>query len=81
MILRSYESWDREHDQQRVNMDTEIDWTRRYRLVAGVYAMRGSEILILERAAGMMLGFWSIPGGHVDPGETPQQAAVRELFE
>ncbi|WP_089717334.1 NUDIX hydrolase [Candidatus Entotheonella palauensis] len=62
-------------------MDNEIDWTKRYRLVAGVYAMRGSEILILERAAGMMLGFWSVPGGHVDPGETPQQAAVRELFE
>ncbi|ETX06077.1 MAG: hypothetical protein ETSY2_19230 [Candidatus Entotheonella gemina] len=62
-------------------MDTETDWTKHYRLVAGMYAMRGSDILILERAAGMMQGFWSVPGGHVDPGETPQQAAVRELFE
>ena len=60
---------------------TDQDWTQRYRLVAGVYAMRGSQILILERAAGMMHGFWSVPGGHVDPGETPEQAAVRELFE
>jgi 8-oxo-dGTP diphosphatase len=64
----------------RVNV-TAQDWTKRYRLAAGIYAMRGSEMLILERAAGMMQGFWSIPGGRVDLGETPQEAAVRELFE
>lgn len=57
------------------------DWTEQYRLTAGVYAMRGSQILMLERAAGMMQGFWSIPGGRVDPGETPQEGAVRELLE
>ena len=59
----------------------ERDWTNRYRLAAGVYAMRGSQILMLERAGGMMIGFWSIPGGIVDPDETPQEAAARELFE
>ena len=59
----------------------ERDWTKRYRLAAGVYAMRGGQILMLERAAGMMIGFWSVPGGIVDPGETPQEAAARELFE
>lgn len=26
-------------------------------------------------------GLWGIPGGHVDEGETPQQAAVRETKE
>ena len=61
--------------------DSESNWTQRYRLAAGVYVMRGSQILVLERAAGMMLGFWSIPGGIVDPGESPQEGAVRELFE
>ena len=60
---------------------TEQDGTTRYRLAAGIYAMRGSQMLILERAAGMMQKFWSIPGGRVDPGETPEQGAVRELFE
>jgi 8-oxo-dGTP diphosphatase len=59
----------------------ERDWTKPYRLVAGVYAMRGLQILILERARGMMTGFWSVPGGFVDPGETPKEAAARELFE
>jgi 8-oxo-dGTP diphosphatase len=59
----------------------EHDWTKQYRLVAGVYAMRDGHILMLERAKGMMIGFWIVPGGHVDPGETPQEAAARELFE
>jgi 8-oxo-dGTP diphosphatase len=57
------------------------DWTKQYRLAAGVYAMRDARILILERAAGMMIGFWSVPGGIVDPGETPPEAASRELCE
>jgi hypothetical protein len=50
-------------------MDTrggvEPDWTKRYRLVAGVYAMRDGYILMLERARGMMIGFWSVPGVHL----------------
>ena len=57
------------------------DWTGRYRLTAGVYAMRGGRILMLERVAGMMCGFWSVPGGRVDPGETPLEGAIRELRE
>jgi 8-oxo-dGTP diphosphatase len=24
---------------------------------------------------------WDIPGGHIDPGETPQQATIREVWE
>ncbi len=45
----------------------ERDWTKQYRLAAGVYVMRGGQILMLERARGMMTGFWSVPGGIVDP--------------
>lgn len=61
--------------------ETRCDWTARYRLTAGVYATRQGRILMLERAAGMMCGFWSVPGGRVDPGETPLQGAIRELRE
>jgi ADP-ribose pyrophosphatase YjhB (NUDIX family) len=48
---------------------------------AGVYLERDGKILILERAAGAMVGFWSMPSGLLDSGETPEGGARRELFE
>jgi mutator protein MutT len=40
------------------------------------YLLRGRDITLPDRAP-----FWFTPGGKIDPGETPQQAAARELFE
>lgn len=48
---------------------------------ASVHLERDGKILILERAAGVLIGFWSMPGGLLDAGETPEEAARRELFE
>jgi ADP-ribose pyrophosphatase YjhB (NUDIX family) len=48
---------------------------------AGVYLERDGKILILERAAGALIGFWSLPGGLLDAGESPEDGARRELFE
>jgi 8-oxo-dGTP pyrophosphatase MutT (NUDIX family) len=48
---------------------------------AGVYLERDGTILILERAAGAMIGFWSLPSGLLDAGESPEAAARRELHE
>ena len=50
-------------------------------VAAGVYLERDGKILILERAAGAMIGFWSLPSGLLDAGESPEDGARRELFE
>src|SRR5437879_11800898 len=43
---------------------------------------RDGRVLIAQRPAGKpMAGLWEFPGGKVDPGETPEEALVRELQE
>lgn len=38
-------------------------------------------VLLVRRARAPQAGRWSVPGGHVEPGETPEAAVVRELLE
>jgi 8-oxo-dGTP diphosphatase len=38
-------------------------------------------LLMVRRAHEPGLGRWSLPGGRIEPGETPAEAAAREVFE
>lgn len=42
---------------------------------------RGPEVLLIERAKGHLRGLWSLPGGHIEPGEPARRAALREVRE
>ncbi len=54
----------------------------RARYVAHGLVRRGETYLLLRRREGRYLGGqWDIPGGTVEPGETPAEAAARECRE
>jgi ADP-ribose pyrophosphatase YjhB (NUDIX family) len=47
-----------------------------------VFLVRGGEVLLLRRAnTDYEDGKWSVPAGHVEPGETATDAALRETLE
>lgn len=43
--------------------------------------LRGNEVLLVERGKGPLRGLWSLPGGHIEPGEPAVMAAAREVEE
>lgn len=51
-------------------------------VAVGILRRPDGRVLMAERTATQLSpGFWELPGGKVDAGETPQQAVVRELAE
>src|SRR5437762_9192421 len=48
---------------------------------ASAAVFRDGSVLLIERAKGALKGRWSLPGGHIEPGETARAAAVREICE
>lgn len=53
----------------------------RPRIGVGMYIVHNGKVLFLERIANHASGTWTVPGGHLEFGETPEQAAVREALE
>ena len=49
-------------------------------VVVGVYIEKDGEVLMVQEK-GQAWGLWSIPIGHVDEGETLEEAAKREVQE
>lgn len=51
-------------------------------VAVGVLRAPDGRVLVAERKPGKdAAGFWELPGGQVDPGERPVEAAARELLE
>ena len=46
-----------------------------------LYLLRGDEVLLAMKKRGFGDGMWNAPGGKADPGETPEQTAIRETQE
>jgi 8-oxo-dGTP pyrophosphatase MutT (NUDIX family) len=49
-----------------------------HHVTASAFAVSSRGVILLRHR---LLGIWVQPGGHVDPGEAPEQAAVRETLE
>lgn len=50
-------------------------------LGVGALIIEGDRILLVERGGEPLKGYWSLPGGGVETGETLKQAVCREILE
>lgn len=62
---------------------TDVDWdTWTPRDVAVLlFVIRGGEALLIRKKRGLGAGKINAPGGHIEPGESPEEAAIRETRE
>ncbi len=51
------------------------------RIVAGSVVTRGRKILLCRRAIEPRKGYWTLPAGYMELGETIEEAAAREALE
>lgn len=60
-----------------------IDWSTWTPTEVAVlcFVFRGNEVLLIEKLRGLGAGKVNGPGGRIDPGESPEDAAIRELQE
>jgi 8-oxo-dGTP diphosphatase len=61
----------------------EIDWVHwsAVDLATLIFVIRGGEILLIRKKRGLGAGKINGPGGRLEPGETPEACAMRELAE
>jgi acetyl-CoA carboxylase carboxyl transferase subunit beta len=48
---------------------------------ASVALIDHDKVLLIQRNRAPYHGLWTLPGGRLEPGETPEEAAVREIRE
>lgn len=54
---------------------------REHKVAAGVIVERDGQVLLVRRCIEPRRGLWTFPGGFVDFGEDPAEAAARECWE
>ena len=54
---------------------------RRIPCVGAIITDSAGRLLLIKRGHEPGMGLWSIPGGRIEPGESPEQAVVREVQE
>jgi 8-oxo-dGTP diphosphatase len=61
----------------------EIDWKAwvPQQRATLLFVIRGGQILLIRKKRGLGAGKINGPGGRIDPGETPLEAAIREVQE
>lgn len=52
-----------------------------YSIGAGAIVLSDDHVLLVRLSYGSSRGMWSLPGGYVEPGETAEVAARREVLE
>jgi len=76
-LCQAYQK-DRQH---HIPMITKTKPVPTHHIASGVI-FKDNHILITQRnSSGLLGGLWEFPGGKVRPGETPEQACVREVKE
>lgn len=45
------------------------------------YIIKGDKVLLINKKRGLGAGKVNVPGGHIEPDESPESAAIRETFE
>jgi 8-oxo-dGTP diphosphatase len=50
-------------------------------LIADVAIIDNGKVLLVQQRKQSAYGLWSLPGGHIEAGETPEEAVIREVRE
>jgi len=50
-------------------------------LAASVAMLHANKVLLIQRNRAPAEGLWTLPGGRLEPGETPEDCAIREVRE
>lgn len=51
------------------------------RVIVGAVVRHGDQILFCRRAIRPRYGYWTVPGGFMELGESPEEGAAREVYE